>query len=66
MVDADQILTIFILIIVHSGVTTLKTHLRFIESFCTEEQLMSETGYYSKVAEGALSMLVNEADELEG
>lgn len=62
MVDSDQILTIFIYIILHSNVYNLKTHLRFIENFCTEEQLMSETGYYSKVAEGALKMLVNDLE----
>lgn len=58
MVDSDQILSIFIFIIVKSGISDLGAHLKFIENFCTEEQLMSETGYYTKVAEGALKALV--------
>ena len=63
MVDSDQILTIFIYIIIHAKIYNLQTHLRFVENFCTEEQLLSETGYYSKVAEGALRVLVEEGDE---
>lgn len=63
MVDSDQILTIFIYIILHSKIPNLKTHLRFVENFCTEEQLLSETGYYSKVAEGALKLLVDNLEE---
>ena len=64
--DSDQVLTIFIYIIRKCGVYDLGTHLKFVESFCTEEQLMSETGYYSKVAEGALKALVDGEEDEKG
>lgn len=35
LVDSDQVLTIFIYIILKAGVPNLRTHLRFIENFCT-------------------------------
>ena len=60
MVDSDQIISIFIFIILQAKVNNLKTHLRFISNFCTQEQLLSETGYYSTVAEGALKVLIDE------
>lgn len=49
MIDADQVLSIYSYILCQSRVRNIEIHLRMVENFSSEEQLLSVTGYYYSV-----------------
>jgi hypothetical protein len=52
--DSDQLFTILVYILVHSGVANMKAHLQFIESFTTSNIMTCISGYYCSAFDAAV------------